>query len=116
MLKYDAKKNIYYAFQNEQARPSLIPDLSHNVVYQSFNEYIQNSVREDVMNVFLPAFHNALKVGAPQINIDPSRIEIKQVDPGKFNDRKHHVTVRFDVAGCARDAAQDVTIMELPHV
>ena len=116
MLHYDAKKNIMYAFQNEQARPSLVPDMSKNVVFKSFNEYINGAVREDVMDVFLPAFHNALKVNAPQINIDPSRIEIKQVDPGKFNDRKHHVTVRFDVAGCSRDDAQDVTIMELPHV
>ena len=105
-----------YAFQNEQARPSLIPDTSNNVVYASFNEYIRDVVKDDVMDIFLPAFHNALKVNAQYIDIDPSRIEVKQVDPGKFNDRKHHVTVRFDVAGCNRDEAQDVTIMELPHV
>lgn len=116
MLQWDSKKKIMYAFQNQQARPSLIPDLTDNVAYQSFMEYVDGAVRSDVMDVFLPAFHQALKVDASRINIDPARIEVKQVDPGKFNDRKHHVTVRFDVAGCDRSEAEDVTIMELPHV
>lgn len=116
MLQYDAQKNIMYAFQNQQARPSLIPDFDDNVVYKSFQEYLDTTVEDDVIDVFLPAFLNALKVDASRINISRGNIRVRQVDPGKFNDRKHHVTVKFDVAGCESSSDGDVTIMELPHV
>ena len=39
MLNYDKNKNILYAYQNELARPKLIPDDKPSVVYDSFQRY-----------------------------------------------------------------------------
>ncbi len=116
MLEYDGKKNILYAYKNKQARPSLIPDTSHNVVVESFNQYIQEQVKDDVLDVFLPAFLECLKVDRNAIDIRRDRICVKQIDPGKFNDRKHHVTVAFDIHNCDNSKSQDVSIINLPHV
>lgn len=116
MLEYDAKKNIMYAFRNRQARPSLIPDTSHNAVVESFNEYVNEWVKEDVLNIFLPAMLECFKVDHSQITIERDRILARQVDPGKFNDLTHHVTVRFTIQGCDNSKSEDVSIVDIPHV
>lgn len=116
MLEYDAKKNIMYAFKRQEARPSLIPDTSNNTVYQSFKEYIEGQVKDDVLDIFLPALHNCLKVDQTRLDIRRERILARQVDPGRFNDRKYHVTVRFDVAGADNSKSEDVSIINIPSV
>lgn len=116
MLEYNEKKNILYAYKNEQARPSLIPDTSHNVVVESFNSYVEEQVKDDVLDIFLPALLECFKVDSNAINIERGRIVAKQVDPGKFNDLKHHVTVRFNIRNCDNSRSEDVSIINLPHV
>ena len=100
MLEWDAKKKIMYAYRNRQARPSLIPDTGNNVVYRSFMEYIEEQVKDDVLDTFLPVMLECFKIDRSQMDIQRDRIKAIQVDPGKFNDRKHHVTVRFDIRNC----------------
>lgn len=116
MLEYDAGKNIMYAFKCREARPSLIPDTSDNTVYKSFREYIEGQVKDDVMDIFLPALWNCLKVDQSRLDIQRDRILARQVDPGKFNDRKFHVTVHFDVAGADNSKSEDVSIINIPMV
>lgn len=116
MLEYDAGKNIMYAYRNEQARPSLIPDTSRNPVVESFNEYVSERVKDDVLDIFLPALLDCFKVNSSQINIERDRILAKQVDPGKFNDLTHHVTVRFTIVNCDNSKSEDVSIVDIPHV
>lgn len=116
MLEYDVKKNIMYAYKNRFARPSLIPDTSSNVVYESFQEYVNEQVKDDVLDIFLPALWECLKVDARAINIERDRILARQIDPGKFNDVKHHVTVRFNIHNCDNSKSEDVSIINVPHV
>lgn len=116
MLQYDKKKNILYAYKCDAARPPLIPNTSRNVALESFNEYLNGQLRDDVMNIFMPALWNCLQVGKNLIGTTSDRIEHKQVDPGRFNDLTHHVTVRFNIARADNSQAQDVSIMCLPHV
>lgn len=116
MLEWDEKKGILYAYRNKHARPSLIPDTEHNVVLESFREYCNGQVKDDVMDVFLPALLECLKVQPTQLNIERDNIVVKQVDPGRFNDLKHHVTVRFSVQNCDIKNSEDVSIMNIPHV
>lgn len=116
MLNYDKNKNILYAYRNELARPKLIPDRKASVVYDSFKRYINERAADDVMEVFMPALINAIKCNPDMLRTEPGRIVTKQVDPGKFNDLTHHLTVKFDIPGFNPDNAQDVTIVKLPHV
>lgn len=116
MLNYDKNKNILYAYQNELARPKLIPDDKPSVVYDSFQRYLSERASEDVMDVFMPALINAIKCNPDMLKTSPSRVVCKQVDPGKFNDLTHHMTVKFEIPGFNADKAQDVTIVKLPHV
>jgi hypothetical protein len=64
----------------------------------------------------MPALINAIKCNPDMLKTSAERIKVKQVDPGKYNDLTHHVTVRFDIPGFNPDKAQDVTVMNLPHV
>ncbi len=116
MLEYNAKKNILYAYRNPDARPSLVPDTSRNHVYESFREYCEKQCIDDVMNIFMPAFRDKLKVSHTQIDTTPDRISVKQGDAGFFNDLTHHVEVRFNVANCDNSQAEGISIMKLPHV
>lgn len=116
MLEYNRKKNVLYAYRNEQARPSLIPDTSRNAVVESFNEYVNERVKDDVLDIFLPALLECFKADQSQITIERDRILARQVDPGKFNDLTHHVTVRFTIRNCDNSKSEDVSIVDVPHV
>lgn len=119
MLEYSDKKNILYAFKNEVARPKIEIDNSNNVVYQSFKKYISERMESDVKDIFLPSLQNAIKVSPEHLYIKPGTIKAKQVDAGHFNDRTHHCTVEFGVAGYnipLKNVPPDVTVMQLPTV
>ena len=116
MLEYNGKKNILYAYKNALARPQLEVESENDVVYKSFLEYKNGQCAEDVMEVFLPAMHQALKCQPEALSIQPGRIEIKQVDKGYFNDMTYHVCVHFHIAGADDSNADDVTIIKLPMV
>ncbi len=115
MLEWDDKKKILYAYQNELARPKLIPELKENVVYESFRRYCNDRVFSDVLDVFMPALNNAIKC-QPPITTSAGRIRARQVDPGHFKDYTHHVTVKFVINGFDPDKSEDVTIVQIPTV
>lgn len=122
MLEFDSKKKILYAYKNPIARPSLDNPIitrkpgEHNIAYESFRRYIDEQCRDDVMNVFMPLFQNAINPNSADcIQTFPNQIEIKNVDPGFFNDRTQHVMPHFKVPGW-EDLGQRTTIMKLPTV
>lgn len=116
MLEFDAKEARLHAFKNRLARPSIIPDGKPNVAYESFKNYLSKQLYEDVSQVFMPALQDAIKVSDSGLSIQDGGIVVKQVDPGKYNDRTHHVTVKFSIPGWNDSQAEDVTVLELPHV
>ena len=116
MLEYNRQKNILYAYQNKLARPNLDVEDDNNVVFRSFRNYKEQQCKDDVMNIFMPALRDAIKVQSDLLNTNPERITIKQVSPGVFKDMTHHVMVRFEVQGFDNDTAQGVTVMKLPNV
>lgn len=115
MLEYDGNKKILYAYKNPYARPALEIDNTNDVAYRSFRQYVEQNCREDVMEVFMPALRSAINQGDDSLTTELGSIEIKQVDPGFFNDRTHHVCVHFNVAGYP-NTGEDVTVMRLPNV
>lgn len=116
MLEYNQKKGILYAYKKADARPSLIPNEGQsNMVYESFKEYKDNQCKDDIMNIFMPAFLKATK-GFDKISTDKSRIEIKQVGAGYWNDMTYHVEVRFNLAGFDNSQAEGVSVIKLPCV
>ena len=116
MLEYNKDKNILYAYQNELARPKLIPDNKPNVVYDSYQKFLNDRVKDDVMDVFMPALVNAIDKKRELISTRPERVVVKHVDPGKFEDYTQHVTVKFILPKFDESKAQDVTIVKVPSV
>lgn len=116
MLEYNRHKNILYAYQNSLARPKLEVESDNNVAYRSFNKYIEQQCREDVLEIFMPALREAIKVQTDLLNTNAGRISIKQVSPGVFKDMTHHVMAKFEVQGFDNSKAQGVTVMKLPNV
>lgn len=116
MLNYDKSKNILYAYKNELARPNLVLDNQRSVIYDSFRKYVDERCKEDVMDIFLPALHNAIKCSPEGLTTTVDRIRARTIDPGKFNDLTHHLTVKFLIPKFTPEKAGDVTIVQLPHV
>lgn len=116
MLEYDGKKKILYAFKSPFARPRLEIERGDAVTYRSFRNYIENQVRDDVMEILMPALRQAINKGDDSITTTLGDISVKTVDPGYFNDRAHHVCVKFNIPRFDGSKAGDVTVLKLPTV
>ena len=78
MLQYDKKKNILYAYKCDAARPPLIPNTSRNVALESFNEYLNGQLRDDVMNIFMPALWNCKRmICKSDSSVNPCRLKCR---------------------------------------
>lgn len=116
MLEYNKSKNILYAYRSNTARPNLQKDGVNRNIYESYLKYKNVICKKDVLEIFLPALRNALRVDERLLDIHEDDIVIKHVDPGVFNDRTDHVTTKMSLLGCTQGPMSDVTIMKLPSV
>lgn len=116
MLRFDKDNKRVYAYINELARPSLEVSSEPTNIYKSFRQYIENRVRDDVMDIFLPALLKAINDGEDAIKIDRGSISIKVVNIEYFKDNAHNVFVKFELPGFTKENAEHVSIMKLPTV
>lgn len=116
MLEYNKDKNILYAYVHPLARPNLQPEKLGRNIYESFLKYKNEQCKDDVLDIWLPALHDALKADDRKINIHRKDIDIHHIDPGHFNDRTEHVHVVFDMPNFTPTTMSHVTIMKLPKV
>ena len=119
MLTYDKKTNTLYGYQNEIALRHKPPE-SHD--YESFLDYINNQVKDDVIELFMPKLLDCLKLTESELTIDTTDefggIKVEQGDAGYFNDRCFHVKVKFISTSFYNDDEHDhyVTILKIPSV
>lgn len=116
MLEYNKEKNILYSYKSSLARPVIEREDINRNIFESFLKYKNTMCKDDVLNIFLPAFKAALGVDERKLDIKREDIVIKHVDPGFFNDRTEHVTAKMTMFNCNHGPYSDVTIMKLPKV
>lgn len=116
MLEYNGNKKILYAFKSPLARPSLEIERGDSVAYRSFRHYLEDGIRQDVMEILMPALRAAINKGDDSITTTEGDISVGSVDRGYFNDTDQHVFVKFNIPRFDCSKAGKVTVMQIPTV
>lgn len=116
MLRWDRENKRMYAYKSELARPSQEVSSEPNNIYKSFLHYKDEMVQDDVVDIFLPALIKAINMGEDVISIADKGIKVTTVNPGFFNDKTHHVMVRFQIPGFTPEKSQFVSVLNLPTI
>lgn len=142
MLEFDRKTKMLTAYRNKCAIPKLsdVPSRGESIYNESLH-YLNNQLKDDVMNIFLPRLREMLNLNEDEIDIVPGSIEWSQnnIDPitsrnnisqnvGMIDyetekhlpsrrlkrDNKYAISVKFNIRNLPNP--EPVTILHIPYV